>query len=183
VAVQSHGDSGSVEQSNDVAALAAGLNFNATGQSIAQSQGGPGGAAGTAVQAAGQKASSDQDATAHANALQIHPSNVNAGVRVLDKPDRCEERCKDRGGRDWQKPKRDRCEWRKGCKLHEPCLHESGCRSRLPDRRERGCKGDESRKRLDPCEAHERCRPHERKSPCDAHPAPRESERRLMPMA
>jgi hypothetical protein len=90
VDVLSHGGGGSVRQSNDVVALAAALNLNATGQSIWQSSGGGGG---TSIQAAGQKADSSQDATADADALQVHPSNVNAPTGVLDDGGHCTSKC------------------------------------------------------------------------------------------
>ena len=79
IRVGSPGADGPVTQSNGTLAVAGALNGNATMQAIGQSQGGSGG---TAVQAAGQKASSDQQANATADAVQMQPSNVNAPVRV-----------------------------------------------------------------------------------------------------
>ncbi len=174
VGVESHGDGGSVRQSNDVAALALGLNLNGTHQSIEQSQGG--GSGGTAIQAAGQKATNDQDAYADADAVQIHPSNVNAALRVLDKPDRC----------DWHKackrpdthPKKDDpcsdckrpepCKDWDGCKPHDPCEYGDDCKQREHDQYDR-CKphdpceyGDDGKQR-EP-DQYDRCKPHD---PCE----------------
>jgi hypothetical protein len=84
IRVGSPGADGPVSQSNGTLALAGALNGNATSQTIGQSQGVSGG---TGVQAAGQKAESDQHATADADAYQVHPSNVNAPVRVGSKGD------------------------------------------------------------------------------------------------
>jgi hypothetical protein len=79
VRVLSPGDDGSVTQRNDSTAAAIALNGNATTQDIDQSAGGYG----SPSQTAGQKATSAQGAGASAASTQIHPSNTNAGVRVL----------------------------------------------------------------------------------------------------
>ena len=79
IRVGSPGADGPVTQSNGTLALAGALNGNTTTQTIGQSQSGSGG---TAVQAAGQKASNAQQASATADAVQVKPSNVNAPVRV-----------------------------------------------------------------------------------------------------
>jgi hypothetical protein len=79
IRIGSPGADGPVTQSNASLALAGALNGNKTTQTIGQSQGGSGG---TAVQAAGQKATNDQHANADADAFQAKPSNVNAPVRI-----------------------------------------------------------------------------------------------------
>jgi hypothetical protein len=55
-------------------------NLNSTDQSADQSAGGSGG--GVTVQALGQKADNDQDATSHATSEQDGASNTNAPVRI-----------------------------------------------------------------------------------------------------
>lgn len=78
VRIGSPGDAGPVEQSNDAVALSGALNANRTAQDAAQSQGGGGG-----TQVAGQTATSDQAAAAHADATQAHPRNTNVSVRIF----------------------------------------------------------------------------------------------------
>jgi len=78
VRVLSPGDDGAVTQRNDSTAAAIALNANATKQDINQWSGG-----GSPSQTAGQKATSAQGAGASAVSTQIHPSNTNAGTRVL----------------------------------------------------------------------------------------------------
>jgi len=78
VRVLSPGDDGAVTQRNDSTAAAIALNANATKQDIDQWAGG-----GSPNQTAGQKATSAQGAGASAASTQIHPSNTNAGIRVL----------------------------------------------------------------------------------------------------
>jgi hypothetical protein len=78
VRVLSPGDDGAVTQRNDSTAAAIALNANATKQDIDQWAGG-----GSPSQTAGQKATSAQGAGASAASTQIHPSNTNAGIRVL----------------------------------------------------------------------------------------------------
>jgi hypothetical protein len=81
VRVGSPGGGGSVEQSNDVTALAIAANLNATDQSIGQSQSG-GGFGALYLQAAGQRSSSWQGASAGAFAAQLGASNEHIPVRV-----------------------------------------------------------------------------------------------------
>src|SRR5262249_57074442 len=76
------GDKGSVSQSNSALAEAKVLNEAAAQQSASQDQGG-----GFGVQAAKQKADTDQGAAALSSAKQIEPSNSNISVRVLSKGD------------------------------------------------------------------------------------------------
>ncbi len=81
IRVLSPGNDGDVSQSNSTTALAAGLNLDATSQSIDQSQAG-GGHGGSALQVAGQGAWNRQDAGAGAAAIQLGASNENAPNRV-----------------------------------------------------------------------------------------------------
>jgi hypothetical protein len=81
IRVLSPGDDGDVTQRNSTTAVAAGLNLNATGQSLDQSQAG-GDKGGSGLQVAGQGAWSRQDASAGAAAIQLGASNENAPVRV-----------------------------------------------------------------------------------------------------
>ncbi len=98
VRVLSPGDDGSVKQTNASEAAAVAGNANKTTQDASQNQGASqplltsrctsscdGGSSGT--QALGQDASNKQDADADASSTQIHPSNVNAPVRVLSPGD------------------------------------------------------------------------------------------------
>ncbi|HEY5141887.1 MAG TPA: hypothetical protein VII98_00125 [Solirubrobacteraceae bacterium] len=87
VRVLSPGNDGSVTQSNDSMALSLAANLNKTDQSIGQHQAGPTSAVAALVQAAGQDASSKQDADATATSTQSDPSNTNAPVRVLSSGD------------------------------------------------------------------------------------------------
>jgi hypothetical protein len=82
VRIASPGGGGSVEQSNDSAALAAAGNLNATKQRADQNQPAPGGAGGVGVQAIGQHATSAQHADATATSIQKGASNLNAPVRI-----------------------------------------------------------------------------------------------------
>ena len=95
VRVGSEGDNGKVEQANVSFAAALAGNANTTDQSAEQNQGGGiyeaaaprcdsgcGDHSGTAIQAAGQEAYSDQKANADASSKQTGASNVNAPVRV-----------------------------------------------------------------------------------------------------
>jgi ribosomal protein S4 len=84
VRVLSPGDDGSVSQSNDSTAESVAANANKTAQEAEQAAGGGGGGGGGG-QAVGQAASNDQTADADATSKQVHPSNVNAPVRVLSK--------------------------------------------------------------------------------------------------
>jgi hypothetical protein len=167
------GSAGSVEQSNLVAALAAGLNLNGTDQSIGQSQNGPGG---TSVQAAGQKAWNDQAADADADAFQLGARNVNAPVQVLGKHGRCSERYP--------------CDQPRPRKVHDPkpSPEETGSCSRHGDRwkqdercghpkpepcRPRPCRVDDPCPKVDhgkqpePCEWKDRCQKRDRCEPKD----------------
>jgi len=98
VRVLSPGNDGSVRQTNASEAAAVAGNANKTTQDASQNQGSSqpllssrctsscdGGSSGT--QALGQDASNKQDANADASSTQIHPSNVNAPVRVLSPGD------------------------------------------------------------------------------------------------
>jgi hypothetical protein len=98
VRVLSPGDNGSVKQTNASGAAAVAGNANKTTQDASQNQGASqpllssrctsscdGGSSGT--QAIGQDASNKQDADADASSTQVHPSNVNAPVRVLSPGD------------------------------------------------------------------------------------------------
>jgi hypothetical protein len=90
VRIASPGGGGSVEQSNDSAALAAAGNLNATKQWADQDQPAPGGACcagGVGVQAIGQHATSEQDADATATSIQKGASNLNAPVRIASPGD------------------------------------------------------------------------------------------------
>ena len=78
VRVLSPGDDGNVSQSNSTSSSAAAGNLNALKQDADQAQGGSGG-----TQATGQKANSDQSATALSVAKQDHAKNTNIPVRVL----------------------------------------------------------------------------------------------------
>src|SRR5262245_38238759 len=82
IRVLSPGDNGDVTQSNDASASAGATNLNGTGQSIDQSQG-----SGAGTQVAGQGNSSDQSAEAGALAVQEHPENTAADIRVLSPGD------------------------------------------------------------------------------------------------
>ena len=83
VRVLSPGDDGAVTQSNDSTALSLAANLNKTGQSIHQHQAGGGLYPAPLVQAAGQDAYNDQDASAAATSTQSYASNTNVPVRVL----------------------------------------------------------------------------------------------------
>ncbi len=83
VRVLSPGNGGSVEQSNASTALSLAANLNKTDQSIHQKQLGAGPSHAALVQAAGQDAYNDQDATSTATSTQRHPSNTNVPVSVL----------------------------------------------------------------------------------------------------
>ena len=90
VRVLSKGDNGRVSQSNSVDSSATAANLNATKQDADQDQGGKGrdcGCDGGGIQAIGQEAKSDQDATALSAALQSGASNTNTPVRVGSKGD------------------------------------------------------------------------------------------------
>jgi hypothetical protein len=78
VRIKSHGDDGAVDQSNSSSAKSAAGNLNATDQSTEQSAGGW---SEVAVQAIGQKADNDQDASSEAWSKQFAPANDNAPVR------------------------------------------------------------------------------------------------------
>ena len=77
MSVDSDGDGGDVDQSNNVGSSATAANANLTGQGALQAQGGAGG-----TQAIGQDASNDQTAVALSAALQHGASNSNSPVRV-----------------------------------------------------------------------------------------------------
>jgi hypothetical protein len=175
------GSAGSVEQSNLVVALAAAVNLNGTHQSIGQSQSGPGG---LSIQAAGQKASNDQDADADAEAFQIGARNVNAPVRILGKRDRCDKRrpCDTPYPRKVHDPKQDPGEtggWRKPddrWKQHDRCELPKAdpCRRHAWKKHDPCTKGDRGDK-PSPCEWKARCSKHdpcERKSPRHEDPRP-----------
>ena len=89
VRVLSKGDDGRVSQSNSVDSSATAANLNATKQDADQDQGGKGDKCcdGGGIQAIGQEAKSDQDATALSAALQSGASNTNTPVRVGSKGD------------------------------------------------------------------------------------------------
>jgi hypothetical protein len=80
VRIKSDGGGGSVTQVNGSLAASAAGNLNSTDQSADQSAGGSGG--GVTVQALGQKADNDQDATSHATSEQDGASNTNSPVRI-----------------------------------------------------------------------------------------------------
>lgn len=95
VRVLSPGDNGSVKQTNASGAVALAGNENETTQDASQQQGGHDmrpskdskdscckDHGSTGIQALGQSAVNKQDASADATSKQIHPSNVNAPVRV-----------------------------------------------------------------------------------------------------
>jgi hypothetical protein len=82
VRVLSPGDNGSVKQSNSASSEANASNDADTHQSASQDQGG-----GSGIQAATQKADTDQTAIGLSSAKQIEPSNSNISVRVLSKGD------------------------------------------------------------------------------------------------
>ena len=77
VRVDSEGDGGSVDQSNNVWSSGTAANLNGLGQGASQAQGGSGG-----IQAIGQDASNDQTAVGLSAALQLGASNSNSPVRV-----------------------------------------------------------------------------------------------------
>ena len=77
VRVLSKGDDGDVTQSNTATSDATAANLNLTKQDADQASGGAG------IQAIGQAAKNDQDATALAATFQLGASNTNAPVRVL----------------------------------------------------------------------------------------------------
>ncbi|MCP9484672.1 MAG: hypothetical protein MSC30_02330 [Gaiellaceae bacterium MAG52_C11] len=82
VRVDSEGDGGWVDQSNDVSSSATAANLNGLGQGASQAQGGSGG-----IQAIGQSASNDQTAIGLSAALQYGASNSNSPVRVASDGD------------------------------------------------------------------------------------------------
>ena len=79
VSVDSDGNGGSVDQSNNAGSSATAANLNGLGQSATQAQGGVGG---IAIQAIGQSASNTQAALALSAALQFGASNSNSPVAV-----------------------------------------------------------------------------------------------------
>ena len=79
VSVDSDGDGGSVDQSNNVWSSGTAANLNGLDQSATQAQGGVGG---IAIQAIGQSASNTQAALALSAALQFGASNSNSPVAV-----------------------------------------------------------------------------------------------------
>jgi hypothetical protein len=88
VRVLSDGDNGRVSQSNSVDSSATAANLNALKQDADQDAGGKGcGCADGGIQAIGQEAKSEQDATALSAALQSGASNTNTPVRVGSKGD------------------------------------------------------------------------------------------------
>ena len=90
VRVDSKGDGGKVDQSNSVDSDATALNLNALKQDADQDQGGKGdkcGCSGDGIQAIGQEAKNEQDATALSAAFQSGASNKNTPVRVDSKGD------------------------------------------------------------------------------------------------
>ena len=87
VRVDSKGDGGSVEQSNSVDSDGKALNLNGTRAGRGSGPGWRQGSAPVGIQAIGQEADSDQDATALSAALQHGASNANSPVRVDSKGD------------------------------------------------------------------------------------------------
>jgi hypothetical protein len=91
VRIDSEGDDGDVEQSNNSIALSAALNAAKTDQAVGQSQGGECGCRdrhksdGAKVQAVGQWAETWQKADSDAKSEQWKPSNSNAPVREKSK--------------------------------------------------------------------------------------------------
>jgi hypothetical protein len=81
VRVDSHGNDGSVEQSNDASSKAGAANLNGTSQEVDQSTGGGAPGAG-AVQTATQEAANEQLAGAASGVLQAGASNSNGPLRV-----------------------------------------------------------------------------------------------------
>ena len=79
MSVDSDGNGGSVDQSNNVWSSGTAANLNGLGQSATQAQGGVGG---IAIQAIGQSASNTQAALALSAALQFGASNSNSPVAV-----------------------------------------------------------------------------------------------------
>jgi hypothetical protein len=82
VRIKSGGDDGDVSQSNSSFAASAAGNKNDADQSADQSAAGRGD---TAVQAIGQWADNDQDASSDATSKQFDPTNSNAPVRLYSK--------------------------------------------------------------------------------------------------
>ena len=79
VSVDSDGNGGSVDQSNNAGSSATAANLNGLGQSATQAQGGVGG---IAIQAIGQSAWNKQAAIGLSAALQLGASNSNSPVAV-----------------------------------------------------------------------------------------------------
>ena len=80
VRVKSPGDVGDVDQSNSASAQSVAGNLNVTDQATEQAADGW---SAVAVQAIGQKADNDQDASSEASSEQIAPTNDNGPVRIL----------------------------------------------------------------------------------------------------
>lgn len=87
VRIGSKGDNGSVEQSNNSAALSLAGNAASTMQGVEQTQGGGCGCGGDAVQAVGQKAITGQLADSEATSIQKGASNSNTPVRIHSEGD------------------------------------------------------------------------------------------------
>jgi GTP cyclohydrolase II len=88
VRIGSKGDNGSVEQSNNSAALSFAGNLAKTSQGVEQAQGGGCGChGGDAVQAVGQKAITGQLADSEATSIQKGASNSNTPVRIHSEGD------------------------------------------------------------------------------------------------
>jgi hypothetical protein len=88
VRIGSKGDNGSVEQSNNSAALSFAGNLAKTSQGVEQAQGGGCGChGGDAVQAVGQKAITGQLAESEATSIQKGAKNSNTPVRIFSEGD------------------------------------------------------------------------------------------------
>jgi hypothetical protein len=84
VRIRSGGDHGSVDQSNSSSAKSAAGNLNVTDQSTEQDAGGW---SDVLVQAIGQKAGNNQDASSDAYSEQVAPSNASEPVAVVSPGD------------------------------------------------------------------------------------------------
>jgi hypothetical protein len=87
VRIGSKGDNGSVEQSNNSAALSLAGNKASTEQGVGQSQAGGCGCASDLVQAVGQKAETGQWADSKATSFQKGAKNSNTPVRIYSEGD------------------------------------------------------------------------------------------------
>lgn len=82
VRIDSPGNGGAVNQSNNSTAASGAANLNTAKQSSTQQQSGGACCSAGGTQAAGQAATNDQTATSDATSTQTNPSNTNIGVRI-----------------------------------------------------------------------------------------------------